>query len=145
MQNLNFDDGYKSFSINGDENRIIRFNPSDFGIIERVKTAYDEIENATNIENDIELKTDGSPREAIGKAAEIVKQISDTIKSQIDYIFNSNVSEVVFGNQSPLSIVKGIPLYERFLDSVVPVIQSEVKKEMEASKKRVAKYVSVVK
>lgn len=145
MQNLNFDDGYKEFTLHNDPNRVIRFNPSDFGIIERINAAYEEIEKATNIDTDIELKTDGTPREDLGRAAAIVKGVSDTVKAQIDYIFNSSVSDVVFGKQSPLSLVGGIPLYERFLNVVIPVIQKDVKKEMDASEKRVNKYVSVVK
>lgn len=145
MQNLNFDDGYKEFSINNDPNRVIRFNPSDFSIIERIKTAYDEIDKATKIDDDIELKSDGTPVEELGKAAEIVKGINDTIKNQIDYIFNSTVSDMVFGKQSPLSMVKGVPLWERFLNVIIPVIQKEVKAEQEASRKRISKYTSQVK
>jgi len=143
MQNLNFDDGYKEFKINNDESRVIRFNPADFSIIERIKTAYDEIDKATKINDDIELKADGSPVEELGKAAEIVKEINDTIKAQIDYIFNSPVSEMVFGKQSPLGMVKGVPLYERFLNVVIPVIEKEVKAQQEASQKRISKYTQV--
>jgi len=143
MQNLNFDDGYKEFSINNDVSRVIRFNPADFSIVERIKVAYDEIEKATHIENDIELKADGTPVEQLGQAAEIVKGVNDTIKKQVDYIFNSPVSDMVFGNQSPLSMVKGMPLYERFLNTLVPVIQKEVKAQQEASQKRISKYTQV--
>lgn len=145
MQNLNFEDGFKEFSINNDPNRIIRFNPSDFSIIERIKTAYDEIDKATKIEDDIDLKADGTPVEELGKAAEIVKGINDTIKNQIDYIFNSPVSEMVFGKQSPLSMIKGVPLWERFMNTIAPVIQKEVKAEQLASQKRISKYTSQVK
>lgn len=145
MKNLCFDDGYKEFSINNDPNKVIRFNPADLGIIERVNKAYQEIEKATKFKSDIELKVDGSPVDVIGQAAELVKSVSDTVKAQIDYIFNSPVSEVVFGNQSPLAMVKGKPLYERFLEAIIPVIQEEVMTELAASKKRINKYVSQVK
>ena len=145
MQNLNFDDGYKEFSINNDPSRVIRFNPADFGIIERINKAYDEIEKATKIDTDIELKANGEPMKLIGQAAEMVKSMSDTIRNQIDYIFNNPVSEVVFGNQSPLGMVKGVPLYERFLSTLIPVIQKEVESEMVASRKRISKYTNKVK
>lgn len=144
MQNLNFDDGYKEYSINNDPNRVIRFNPADFGIIERINKAYEEIDRAT-IDTDIELKANGEPMKLIGQAAEMVKSMSDTIRNQIDYIFNSPVSDVVFGKQSPLGMVKGVPLYERFLSTLIPVIQKEVEAEMLASRKRVSKYTSKVK
>jgi hypothetical protein len=145
MQNLNFDDGYKEFSINGDESRVIRFNPADFGILERIKDAYDAIEKASDIKEDIELKPDGTPKSELLQAAEIVKYVNDVINKQIDYIFNSNVSEVAFGKQSPLGLVKGVPLYKRFLDTVMPVIKKEVEKEMKESQKRISKYTDVVK
>jgi hypothetical protein len=145
MQNLNFDDGFKEFSINNDPNRVIRFNPADFGIIERINTAYQEIDKATQIDDDIELKADGSPIEELGKAAELVSGINNKIRDMIDYIFNSPVSDKVFGKQSPLSIVKGRPLWQGFIECLNPVIKAEVKKAQEESQKRISKYTKQVK
>ena len=36
MRSLNFNDGYESFMVNDDPNRVIRFNPADPEIINRV-------------------------------------------------------------------------------------------------------------
>lgn len=143
MQNLNFDDGYRPFTLQNDPNRVIRFNPADFGIIERIKKAYDEIDNATKFDTDIDLKADGTPLELVGQAADIVSDMDNIIKRQVDYIFNSPVSEMVFGNQSPMGMVNGVPLYERFLSTLIPVIQEEVKAEMAASQKRISKYTNL--
>lgn len=145
MQNLIIDDGFKEFSINNDPNKVIRFNPADFGIIERINNAYKEIEKVQNEVPDIELNNDGSPVDMLSAAAEAVSKVDNTIKKQIDYIFDSPVSDVVFGNQSPLSMVKGVPYYERFLNAVVPIIEKEVKAEQEASRKRIEKYTKQVK
>jgi len=145
MQNLSMNDGFKEFSINNDPNRVIRFNPSDFGIIDRINSAYAEIEKSTNIDTDVTLKNDGAAKDDLEKAAMIVQQVSNTIKGQIDYIFNSPVSDIVFGKQSPLSLVGGMPLYEQFLNVVIPVIKKDVQKEQESSRKRVNKYVDVIK
>lgn len=144
MQNLNFDDGFKEFTINKDPDRVIRFNPSDFGIIERIKTAYDEIDKVTKIEEDIDLKADGTPVDELGRAAEIVTRINNKVKEMIDYIFNSPVSDKVFGKQSPLSIVKGKPLWQGFLACLEPVIKTEVEKAQEESQKRISKYAKQV-
>jgi hypothetical protein len=145
MQNLSMNDGFKEFSINNDPNRVIRFNPSDFGIIDRINSAYAEIEKSTNVDTDVTLKNDGTAKDDLEKAAMIVQQVSNTIKGQIDYIFNSPVSDIVFGKQSPLSLVGGMPLYEQFLNVVIPVIKKDVQKEQESSRKRVNKYVDVIK
>jgi uncharacterized protein YjbJ (UPF0337 family) len=145
IQNLNFDDGFKRFTINGDPNKVIMINPSDFGIIERINDAYKMIEDASKLTDDVELKADGSPVEELGKAAEVVKGFRETINKAINYIFDSDITSVAFGNQSPLSLVGGVPLYQRFMNVVIPVIKKEIESEMQASQKRISKYTSQVK
>lgn len=145
MQNLIIDDGFKSFMINDDPNKVIRFSPADFGIIERINKAYKEIKAVQNSFEDFELNNDGTPVSQLESAANAVSKLSNTIKQQIDYIFDSPVSDVVFGNQSPVSMVKGKPFYERFLNAVKPEIQKCVKAEQLASQKRVEKYTKGIK
>jgi len=43
MQNINTDDGLKRFTINGDENRVIEFNPNDLNLITRLSKAQKDI------------------------------------------------------------------------------------------------------
>jgi len=145
IQNLNFDDGLRRFKLNGDENKVIVFSPADFGIIERINDAYHMIDEVSKLNEDIELKADGSPVDELGKAAEVVKNFRETINKAINHIFGSDVASVAFGNQSPLSLVGGVPLYQRFMEVVIPVIKKEIETEMKASQKRVSKYTSQVK
>ena len=44
MQCISFDEGYKEFAINNDENRVIRFNPKDFGILTRMEDTLSDFE-----------------------------------------------------------------------------------------------------
>ena len=44
MRSINFDDGFKSFCINGDENRVIRFNPGDPNMRVRAEEAQKRIQ-----------------------------------------------------------------------------------------------------
>ena len=37
MENLNFDDGLKRVTINGDPNRVLKYNPGDMGILDRMQ------------------------------------------------------------------------------------------------------------
>jgi len=146
MQSIRFDDGYKEFMINDDPNKVIRFDPADFGIIERFNTAMKNIEKASEtIKNDIDINPQGEPLSELEEAAEAVAKVNKLIKDQIDYIFDSPVSDMVFGNKSPLALVKGVPLFERFIMAAKEVIEKEVKKEMEASQKRIEKYTKQVK
>lgn len=145
MQNLVFDEGYKEFTINGDESRIIRFNPSDVGMIKRLNDAKDKILEAMKVKDDIQLDEEGKPLESLENASKVVTHIDDTIKEQINYIFNYEVADVVFGNQSPMANINGLPLYVRFMDSIKPVIEKAMKEENEKSRKRVEKYTKVIK
>ena len=149
MQSLRFDEGYKEFMINDDPNRVIRFNPADYGIIERFnKARKDIIAEMAKIQKDFDLKPDGSPdvsEDELEEAAGIIEKVRKLICDKIDYIFGNPVSEVVFGTQSPLSSVKGVPLFERFIQAAQPFIEKEVKAEQEASQKRVSKYTKQVK
>ena len=149
MQSIRFDDGYKEFMINDDPDRVIRFNPADYGIIERFNTARKVILiEMEKIQGDIDINPDGTPNVAedeLGEAAELLSKTRKLICDQVDYIFGSPVAEIVFGNQSPLSSIKGIPLFERFIRAAQPYIEKEVKAEQEASMKRVNKYTKQVK
>lgn len=144
MRNLSFDDGFISLTINNDPNRVISFNPADMGILERIAKSIDVIEKVTNDNQDIKLKNDGTPFEELANIAETVNKVDKTIKEQINYIFNSNISDAVFGNQSALSLCKGVPLWESFLLTIIPVIEEEVMKEKKKSAERIKKYTKQV-
>lgn len=149
MQNLIIDDGLKEFMINGDKNKVIRFNPADINLLERFDKAYKSIEEEQRrIEKDIELKTNGEPIEGVEdyeQALEIIQGLNQLIKDKIDYIFDSEVADVIFGNQSPMSTVKGRPFFERVFDAIQPILEKEITAEQKASEKRVNKYTGQIK
>jgi hypothetical protein len=138
MKNLNFDDGYKTYSINGDESKVIRVNVTDFNLLKRLEEAQDNIERELARYGDIEINPDGSS--ANEDTISLVAYMDAYIKKQIDYIFDSDISSVVFGNSSCLSMSGGEMFFARFLDAIVPEIEAAVKEEQKASQKRVSKY-----
>lgn len=146
MQNLRFDDGFKEFTVNGDKNRIVRFNPADINLLDRFDQAVKTIEIEQNkLKEDIELKENGEAIEESEEALEVIRRANKLIKDQIDFIFDSKVSEVIFGNQSPMSTVNGRPLFERVFDAIKPILEKEIVSEQEASQKRINKYTSQIK
>lgn len=146
MKSLKIDDGYKEFMINDDPNRVIRFNPADVAILTRIRDSVGRIEQSLkDSEDDFAINPDGTPADQMEQAGNAVRKVTELVKEQINYIFNADVSEAVFGNQSPLSLVGGVPLYERFLNVVIPEIEKAVKAERKLSEKRVSKYVEMVK
>lgn len=134
MQDLVFDEGYKEFSINGDLNRVIRFNPKDVGILERFDTAQKKIREYIKAMPDDESDQ--------GKAVEELRKADAFIRQQVDYIFGGSVEAAAFGSQSPLSTNGGVTLCERFLQAVQPVLEHEIDEERKKSRERTAKYTS---
>lgn len=146
MQNIRFDDGYKEFMLNDDPDKVIRFDPADFAIINRFNEARKTIEKEIDVlGDDAGISSTGEPTDELEEAAEAINRVNKLIREQVDYIFDSPVSEMVFGNKSPLAMVKGVPLFERFIAAAQSVIEREVKAEMKASEKRVSKYTKQVK
>lgn len=130
---LIFDEGFKEFNINGDPNRVIKFNPTDISIIERAQKVKKEIGEEVKKLDKLEINDD----ESVAKAVEEVNKI---IKEKINYIFGSDVSEAVFGVQSPLASANGVTLAERFIAAAIPIIQKEIEDGDKKSKARMSKY-----
>lgn len=145
QSNINIDTGLVSLTINGDKNKVISFNPSDFSIITRINQAYKDIEKFQSEIKNIETDTSKDDTAAITEASSQIEKLNNLVREKIDYIFNSPVSDVVFGNTSPLALVKGIPLYERFLTAVMPVIKNAIEEEKKSAEKRILSRVNAVK
>ena len=72
MENLSFDEGLKSYKINGDPNRILRFNPGDVNILTRYKEVVNNLNEIANELPDAKIKPDGTAEdnaEIVGTAA----------------------------------------------------------------------------
>lgn len=143
MHSINFSDNLKSFSINGDESRVIRFNPADPNILVRADAAQKRItEKQSQIES-VKLMPDGAPVEnPTEQVRRLLKEFDDLIREEINYIFNSDVYDTVFAGQSPLCIVgeKKEFLFEAFLKAAMPIIREGVNEFNVGSQHRIEKY-----
>ena len=109
MNNIKFDDGYETFTLNGDPNRVIRFNARDTNILLRYEKGMDEMKVECG------RLSDGGKEDA-----STLEELNQFIFDRIDYIFNSDVAGVAFGNQSPLTLLpNGRFLFEVFMESVL--------------------------
>lgn len=120
-------------------------NPMDVNIIVRLKEARKEINRY--IEEAQKAATDApeDKGEEYARAAELIRQIDEKIREQVNYIFNYDVSSVVFGKQHCLTSSGGKYLVERMIDAFLPVFEKIRNIEQEASKKRLDKYVGDLK
>lgn len=135
MQKLVFDRGYKEYQIGDDENAVIRINTTDVGILARLNEAVKNIEQIQKKYENAE-NTD---------AIQLITECDKDIREQINYIFGSDVCTVAFGEINCLSLVGGKPIFENFLEVLIPVMQADFESAQKNSNKKVGKYTSQVK
>lgn len=127
MKNLSFAESrYVELMINGDPDRVIRFDPSDYNIVKRLNEAQAAL-------NDI--NTDG-------EAIDVLMRADAAVRHQIDKVFGAPVADIAFGVTNALTPVDedGTMLFEAFLQAVVPEIVSAVEKRQQGAKSRVDQY-----
>lgn len=139
MADISFNKGFKTYTINGDENCTITFNPSDYGILARIEQSQKEIDN---LSNEYE-KTTHSVKDT--EKEEILNQLDIKIREQINKVFNSDVCTGAFGKVNCLTPAGGYPIYINFLNAVIPIIKNDIMDEKKKADKNVAKYVNQVK
>lgn len=134
MKNISIDDGREAITINGDPERVIYIQTSDFNIQLRAVQARKNINALLSELDGINPTTDEEYADALDLA-------DRKIREQINFIFNYDVSAPVFGLCSPLmSLKSGKSYVEAFLDAIIPEIKKSAEKAAKASEKRIAKH-----
>lgn len=135
MASLNYGSSIKKFDINGDKNKVLCVNTTDTKIFKRLKETKPKIDRI--IKDSEKLGDDMTADENI----ELLDKLDDEVKSIIDYIFNTNASEVAFGNASCLSICEnGLPLFQNFMEALI----DEIEKDLKKANSNISKYTSQV-
>lgn len=133
-QSLSIDTGVIRLAINGDESRVIAFNPNDalfaekfykmLGTLQARFTEYQK--QAEAVEAKQEVDANGIPLNT-GERIELMKEVCVFAREQIDELFGAGTSQTAF--EDALSIEAII----QFFEGVKPFVQS-------ARADKVAKY-----
>lgn len=143
MKNLSFDDGYESFTVNDDPNRVIRFNPADPEIINRVLEVQSMFHNYQMPEN-TELNPDGTPKGDLESAGAYIAEFTKAMREAFNGIFLSDVYDTIFAGQSPLCIVGQKYLFEGVLDGLIGLMKPAVEAYEKKNKQKLGKYLKDV-
>lgn len=140
MENIQIQTGEICLSVNGDTNRIIRFNPSDLLFVEKyyrlVKESdglFAEFETrAKELDKNQEKDASGLPVNA-GEILQLLKDLCTFINSKIDEVFGVGTSQVAFNGMLDFGILgsNGPSIYEQFFNQVGPYIQKARSKKIE--------------
>lgn len=124
MESINFNIGnIKEYAINGDACNTIKIDVSDYGLIERFKTAMTEIETVQQ-----EYKTIDKPNE------DIFREMDKKARDIVNKAFDNDVCSKAFGSKNCLSIASnGKPVLINFLEAFIPIIQHDFGSNIEAN------------
>lgn len=122
------------------------FNDTNFPI--RLKQAREEIaqflENKREelgISDITDIQAKEHTVEEIEKTIKLSQEIDNFIKGKLDYIFGYEVSKDVFGIANSTSVTKkGEYYFDRFLNSVIPLVEREYGVRIKATNERVKSY-----
>ena len=138
MKNLNINKGYKSYTINGDENVVITVKTTDFSIIDRLTKVQEHIGDiVTEMQS---IKKNAAAEEYLAALDKADKKV----KAELDEVFDSPVSAAAFGKMNSLSFAGGQPVALNFLEAIIPEISADLEDEQKATAERIEKYTAQV-
>lgn len=129
------------FRINGDNDKILELNTTDPNILPRLNKGYKELIKLTEKVSSLNYDENGGEAES-DKLSKALEDIDTQMKDKLDYIFDSNVGEVLGGNSSMYSIRDGKFRFETVIETLGNLYEKNFNKEFEAMRKRMTKHTS---
>ena len=139
MKSLSFSDGRESFMVNNDPERVIRFNPADPEIINRIIKLQKDFADY-NPGEDTLLNPDGSQKNDLEAGGVFVAEFTNAMRTAINGVFNADVYDTIFDGQSPLCIVGQKYLFEEVLDGLVALMKPAIEKYNRKNQEKMTKY-----
>lgn len=124
MKSIDFDSGFKTYAINGDESCVIKINTTDFNLPKRIQDANETIKATIS--------------EYEGKnAADDIAGFDTKVRDIINEVFGSDICTPAFGKTNLFSITSnGNYIFENFLGALLPVIQADIEEAAKAAQVR---------
>lgn len=114
MQNINFDEGYREYKLNNDENRVIRIRITDANLISRIEKAMERT-------NELISKYKNRPN------ALQLAELDKDIRTILNDAFGSDICTPAFGTASLLTpLPDGKLLLFSFFDAFLPVLKADM-------------------
>lgn len=132
----------KRFRIDGDDNRILELNTSDLGVLSRIKEAYPKLQelNERAIQDWPNSDADHVGEKDYEAVVNVLKGIDTEMRQLIDYIFNSNVSEVCAPDGTMYDPIDGQFRFEHIINCLVALYENNIDLEVKQISNRVRKY-----
>lgn len=134
MGKIVVDRGLEEYTIEDKNGTVLgkfEMNPADVELVKR----YEHVAEAvSHITDDVDESKD---------IVDIVKEMEEKLNNQIDYLFNSNVSQIFFSITSPFTVLpNGEFFVENVLNAIGSLIEAETGKRFKKVQTKIGKYTS---
>lgn len=132
MGEICFNDGLRTFNINGKVEVV--FNPTDSDFAQRIYKTFEALDRKQN-----------SYKEEISKMQkseifDFAKARDAEMRKMIDEVFDVPVSDAVFGKMNVYAMADGLPVWCNLLLAVMDELDSGFAREQKATNPRIQKY-----
>lgn len=138
----------KRFRIDGDDNRIIELNTSDLSILPRLKETYPKLMELNKRVSEMSESTpesddtDGVEDSRFDNVIDTLTKVDKSMRELIDYIFDSNVSEVCAPSGSMYDPINGQCRFEHIISCLTNLYETDMSAELDKLSQRTDKYTS---
>lgn len=134
----------KRFRIDGDPNKIIELNTSDFSVISRLRDKYPELLELANMRGAEvpEFSEDDDEESKITVTGDFIDAIDQRMREGIDYIFASPVSAVCASDGTMYDLFNGKFRFEYIIEKLGALYNENVSREYKKMSKRLHKHTS---
>ena len=131
----------KKFRINGDNSKILELNVSDMGIVSRLDESYTKLMDLQDkVASLAEINEEANDREILSSTAKKLNEIDGEMRKLLDYIFQSNVSEICGSEGSMYDPIEGTFRYEHIISTLVKLYENNLNAEFAKMKKNISKH-----
>ena len=136
----------KSFSIDGDINRIIQIDTSDLNVTVRLEEVYPDliklaIEATDKLASVKDTRADEDAENSpFTDYATILKDIDKQMREKVDYIFASPVADICEPTGNMYSVYGGEFKFERIIDALITLYANDISAEFKKMQVRVKKH-----
>jgi hypothetical protein len=132
----------KKFRIAGDYNRMLELNVSDMNIYSRFTQAYPKLQEFAKEASEKLDRIDTESDDSLSKIAEFLDEIDAKMREQIDFIFDTNASEVCAPSGNMFDPINGEFRYEHIIGTLAKLYTTGFESEIDKFKKRTSKHTS---
>lgn len=131
----------KKFRINGDNTKILELNVSDMSIVSRLDESYQKLIDLQNkVTSLAEMNEEANDRELLSSTATKLNEIDKEMRELLDYIFQSNVSEICGSEGSMYDPIEGTFRYEHIISTLTRLYENNLSAEFAKMKKNISKH-----